>query len=241
VLLGEPARTQGDLNFAIFGIPVRIHPFFWLVGLLLGMDNNVQGMIIWIAALFLCILVHELGHALVLKAFGVYSWITLYGMGGLASYDPGQARRAGADGTLKQIAISAAGPGAGFLLAALVAGGVFLAAIAGTNLLNPKGGPLGIHYLALFIRSVLFICIVWGIVNLLPIYPLDGGQISREIFLRILPRTGIYHSLMLSIFTGGGLALFGLMHTQYFVAILFGYLAFSSYQALQLYQGHGRW
>ena len=237
MLLGEPTRTQGDLNFAIFGIPVRVHPFFWVVGLLLGMNNDVKGMIVWIAALFLCILVHELGHSLVLRAFGVYSWITLYGMGGLASYDPAQARSVRADGTWKQIAISAAGPGAGFLLAALVMGGVVLSA----NMLHPQERPAGIYYLELFLSNVLFICVVWGIVNLLPVYPLDGGQIAREIMLRILPRTGIHHSLMLSIVTGGGLALFGLLNGMFFVAIMFGYLAFSSFQALQYYNNQRPW
>jgi hypothetical protein len=36
VLLGEPGRTQVDLNFSLFGIPVRVHPFFWVIGVLLG-------------------------------------------------------------------------------------------------------------------------------------------------------------------------------------------------------------
>jgi stage IV sporulation protein FB len=238
VLLGEPARSQGDVNFRLFGIPVRIHPFFWIIGLLLGMNNDVKGMIVWLVALFLCILVHELGHALVLRAFGVYSWITLYGMGGLASYDPAQARSARADGTLKQILISAAGPGAGFLLAALVFGGVLLKASFTDNTVAPQAG---IDYLAMFISYILFICVVWGIVNLLPVYPLDGGQIAREIMLRILPRTGIHHSLMLSIFTAGGIPLLALLNRELYIAIMFGYLAFSSFQTLQNYGNQRHW
>ena len=241
MLLGEPARSQGDVNFRLFGIPIRIHPFFWIIGLLLGMNNDVKGMIVWLVALLLCILVHELGHALVLRAFGVYSWITLYGMGGLASYDPAQARSVRADGTLKQILISAAGPGAGFLLASLVFGGVFLKAAFTDNALAPQVGAAGPDYLAMFIYYVLFICVGWGIVNLLPVYPLDGGQIAREIMLRILPRTGIHHSLMLSIFTGGGIALIGLLNGMFYVAIMFGYLAFSSFQMLQNYGNQRHW
>ena len=36
MFLQEPSRTEGDLNFRLFGIPVRIHPFFWVIMLLLG-------------------------------------------------------------------------------------------------------------------------------------------------------------------------------------------------------------
>ena len=48
--------------------------------------------------------------------------------------------------------------------------------------------------------NISFICVFWGLVNLLPIYPLDGGQIAREILLLISPRDGIRQSLALSIF-----------------------------------------
>ena len=36
MLLNEPPRTRGDIHFVLFGFPVRIHPLFWLVALLLG-------------------------------------------------------------------------------------------------------------------------------------------------------------------------------------------------------------
>ena len=66
MLIGEPPRTPYDLNFSLLGIPVRIHPFFWLAGLLLGpRQGGPPAILLWIAAVFLAILVHELGHALV--------------------------------------------------------------------------------------------------------------------------------------------------------------------------------
>jgi stage IV sporulation protein FB len=234
VLLGEPSRTQGDINFALFGIPIRIHPFFWIIGLLLGMNNTVPGMLVWIAAFFLGILVHELGHALVMRAFGLHPWITLYGMGGMASYDPAEARHARADSTLRQIIISAAGPGAGFMLAAAVVAGILLSG-------HGFGEIVGNLQLTWFITDILFVTVVYGILNLLPIFPLDGGQISREILLKLMPRNGIHHSLMLSIVTAGSLALFGLLQGEIYLAFLFGYLAFSSYQALQYYNARRPW
>jgi len=47
------------------------------------------------------------------------------------------------------------------------------------------------------IQQLLFINVLWGIVNLLPVYPLDGGQIAREVLVAVNPRAGIQQSLML--------------------------------------------
>ena len=116
MLIGEPPRTQGDLNFVLFGFPVRVHPFFWVISLLLGIsgDPKPELVLIWVAAVFVSILVHELGHAFAIRRYGGQAWITLYGMGGLASSNE-------ANRTPKaQILISAAGPAAGFVLAAAV-------------------------------------------------------------------------------------------------------------------------
>jgi len=78
-----------------------------------------------------------------------------------------------------------------------------------------------------------------GLVNLLPVYPLDGGQIAREIFTAFNAQEGIRNSLTLSIFTGGGVALYAIMHREWFIAIMFGLLAYSSYTTLQAYSGRG--
>ena len=121
MLLGEPSRTQYDLNFALFGIPVRVHPLFWLVACCSAMPNGGDGSAIltWIAAVFFSILIHELGHAMVIRIRRIYPWIMLYSMGGLASCDPASTRRWTMRTThWRQILICAAGPVAGFLLAA---------------------------------------------------------------------------------------------------------------------------
>lgn len=249
MLLGEPPRSQGDLNFSLFGMPVRIHPFFWLVAVLLGMRSaSVAELLTWVAALFLAILFHELGHAVTMRAYGFHPSITLYGLGGLASYnDPGGYRSRGS-GPLGQVLISAAGPGAGFLLAALIVAGIKL---SGHQIQFRPGGSYGMQ-IAMdeigsplftdFLFRILFISIIWGIVNLLPVYPLDGGQIAREVFLKLNPRDGIRQSLILSMITGAALAIVGLLQWgSVFVALLFGYLAFTSYVTLQGYSGRRPW
>ncbi len=251
MLLGEPPRTEYDLRFNLFGIPVRVHPFFWLVALLLGPWEPLPGqsvvmlMAMWIIALFVSILFHEMGHATAMRAYGFRPSITLYGLGGLASYGEAQAYGSKGPAALGQILISFAGPAAGFLLAGVVTGAIVL---SGSGIRVWLGFPYGISVapaeiigsvrLTWFIAQLLFINILWGLVNLLPVYPLDGGQISREVFLKINPREGIRLSLGLSILTAGALAVIALTQRRdFFVALLFGYLAYSSYVTLQAYSG----
>ena len=251
MLFGEPSRTQGDLNFSLLGIPVRIHPMFWLVALLLGIrSENARELLVWVAALTVSILWHEMGHALVQRAYGARPWVTLYSLGGLASYHPGDFSRGEQSPALRQILISLAGPGAGFVLAAIVAGLVW---ITGHEIVVELGAPYGVMIiprelvgsvpLTRLIFDLLFISVAWGLVNLMPVYPLDGGHVAREVLVAANPREGIRQSLWLSIITAAGLAVFGLLEWKsWFMALLFGYLAYTSYTTLQRYEGRvGPW
>jgi len=251
VLLGEPPLSRYDLSFSLFRIPVRIHPLFWLVAVLLGARRaDLRGLLVWIVALFVGILFHELGHALATRAYGFRSWITLYGMGGITSCNQTQAYGSRGLRSLDNILISAAGPVAGFFLAAAVVG-VVLA--TGHEVGYKLGAPFGImvfpievigsDVVTLFVADLLFICVAWGVINLLPIYPLDGGQIAREVLLVVNPRDGIRQSLMLSVITAGLLAVIGLVQLgSILMAMLFGYLAYTSFATLQAYSGRGpRW
>lgn len=251
MLLGEPPRTPWDLHFSLLGIPVRVHPFFWVVALLLGFGGRPQliHLLVWVVAVFLAILVHELGHAMVMRAYGFLPSITLYGLGGLASYGPGRAHGSRGTGTWGQILISAAGPGAGFLLAAVIAALLVVLGPGVQILLIGKFLPyvfvadtVGSEVFTRFIQYVLFVCVFWGFINLLPVYPLDGGQIARELLLRVNPRDGIRQSLILSIVTGVAVAVIALVTLHdVFIAVMFGFLAYFSYAALQAYRGRGPW
>ena len=247
MLIGEPPRTQADLNFTLFGFPVRVHPLFWLVALVLGMKlGNAADVLTWVVAVFVSILFHELGHATAMRAYGYRPWITLYGMGGLASY--GERDAYGARSSPREhVLISLAGPGAGFLLAALICAAVLL---TGHRMDFALGGSYGIDVNILelvgsarftwFLQIMLFINILWGLVNLLPVYPLDGGQVAREILLYRNPGEGIRQSLMLSIATAVLLAVYGL-RVDLFITLLFGYLAYMSYTTLRAYGGQRPW
>ncbi|MBC8868548.1 MAG: hypothetical protein H8E44_03985 [Planctomycetes bacterium] len=209
-------------------------------------------LVVWVAAVFTTILVHELGHALVMRYYGTDAYIVLYHFGGLAVPDQGSSF--GSLGQTysrlrpsHQIAISAAGPGAQLLLVAVALLCVRLAGYAPSfsvwpldSLLVRMGGeripslPLDLALFFLLAPSV-----GWALLNLLPVYPLDGGQIARELFTIYSPHSGIRNSLVLSVVAGAAVAIFAFAREDTFLAIMFGMLAFSSYQVLQAYSGRG--
>jgi Zn-dependent protease len=181
-----------------------------------------------------------------MRAYGFRPWITLYGLGGLTSRgDLGAygARPLSAGG---EILISAAGPAAGFLLAGLVL--VTVMATGHEVVIGFSGGlpnvgwhgVVGSHYLDVLLWYLVTVNIFWGLLNLMPVYPLDGGQITREILVATSPQEGIRQSLMLSIATAVVLALIGLVKwREWLLVLLFGYLAWVNYATLQRYSGRG--
>ena len=135
------------LKFRLFGIPVMIEGWFWLSAVLLGggytAHNPKDWMLVgvWTAVMFVSILVHEFGHALVGSHFGTHPAIKLHGFGGLTFLPGGHFSRAQSIGVLP--------PPSGLVSFAII--------------------------------QALYINFFWTFINLLPIQPLDGGQILREL------------------------------------------------------------
>jgi membrane-associated protease RseP (regulator of RpoE activity) len=81
---------------------------------------------------------------------------------------------------------------------------------------------------------MLWVNVFWGLVNLVPVYPLDGGSVTRNVLIQADPIDGVRKSLWISVIAGGLVALAALIFLRsIFMALLFGLLAFQSYQALQ--------
>jgi Zn-dependent protease len=269
MFLLEPNETPYDLRWRMFGISVRVHPMFWLMAAIMGWGANIerglQYVLIWIGCVFVSILVHEMGHIWMGQIFGAYGHIVLYGFGGLAIHSNRLHRRG------KRIAVCFAGPAAGFLLLAVV----FL-------LLWMRDPELFPGYLAMakldlgiipseaeellpiarvmrmnpaefaVVSDLIFINLLWGLVNLLPVWPLDGGQISRDICEGVSPDRGMRVSLIMSIAVATllaihcllaekGIRLLPLAFGSTYSAIFFGLLALQSFQLLQHMQSQRRW
>jgi len=246
LLFQSPPSSRADLRFSLFGIPIRVHPLFWLLVLLLGSSSNITQILIWVLVVFVSIIIHELGHALAFRRYGLGSQIVLYMGGGLTIPETvswGSGFASVAPSPMQQIIISLAGPFAGFLLATLMiisvnlsGGTVAISLLLGfipipqlTSL--PVGGNIAIQFVAL----MLWVNVFWGLINLLPVFPLDGGQVARNVLIQYDPFDGARKSLWLSVITGGLIALAGLilLHSVY-MAFMFGFLAFQSYQSLRV-------
>jgi len=215
--------------------------------------NQPQLILLFVIAMFFSILIHEFGHALAFRKYGIGSHVVLYHFGGLAVPDgayPGVSMGRSLD-SRAQIFVSAAGPaaqliGAVCVIAILKAGGImvpikipFLPIDNSLSEFLASGVPMESQSLIMLVAYFLVVSIYWAILNLAPLYPLDGGQIARELFVMKDPRSGIVNSLKLSIGTGAALAVYGLTQGSMLMMIMFGMLAFGSYQTLQQYTGRG--
>ena len=155
MVLPMPARESG-LRFRAFGFPVRIEPVFFLVMGFLGYGGGIAQIAIWIGVALLAVLAHELGHAFAARASGHDADIVLYGFGGATRHRGKPLSRA------RNALVAFAGPGVGLLI-----GGAIL--LARSSL--PQYG-----YGGYAVDVALFLTLGLGVLNLLPILPLDGGQ-----------------------------------------------------------------
>ena len=196
-------------------IPVRIRGLFLIMAGVLGMSLGAPSRIaIWIAIVFVSVLVHELGHALVGRMFGLAPQIELHGMGGTTSWieprDVGHARG---------IAISLAGPFAGFAIAALL----FAA------------GRLGFHPAHPLLRGAfdqaLQINLYWGIFNLAPLLPLDGGNVLRGALNLVTKGRGEKPARVVSILMGGLLVAFAVLSGALWLGALGAFFTWANVQA----------
>jgi len=245
-LFQPPPRTRYDLSFTLAGFPVRVHPLFWLIALLLGSSSgDLLQILIWVVVVFVSILIHELGHALAFRRYGLSSQIVLHFAGGLTIPEStlwGSRWATVALGPNEQIIISLAGPGAGFIFAGLVIVSVIL--VGGSVTVGRLLGfiplpamaivPFGGTVVSGFATALLWVNVFWGLINLMPVYPLDGGSVTRNILLQTDPVNGVRTSLWVSVIAGGIIALVALLFLRsVYMALLFGILAFQSYQSLQ--------
>lgn len=172
----------------VFGIDLFVHWTFWLLPawVIFTREGSAEMLTLWmhmvlIVALFTCVVLHELGHALTARRFGIGTQsITLSPLGGVA-----QLERMSRN-PWEEFCISIAGPLVNVVIAGIL--GVGLAVGLGVNpdLLDTALG----HFLGV----VLFLNIVMIVFNLLPAFPMDGGRVLRALLassMGLLPGTRV--------------------------------------------------
>ncbi len=260
MLLQEPGESQYDLRFQLFGFSIRISWSFWIGAFVFGfylvqlLDRGLgeagPGIaalyLLWALCLLVSVLIHELGHALAFRQFGIESSIVLYHFGGLAIPRDSWGR----GGSYSQLTakqdmwIAFAGPLAQLLSAALL---VALIKAAGYSVSAFGLSPLnhiaqlvpsllegnGMDSAGLLAMTIFYIwpSIVWGLLNLIPVWPLDGGRIMKSLVLISGGNTS--QSLWISLIAAALMSVYGWSNGQMFMGILFLSLAITNFQMLQ--------
>lgn len=165
---GRPAKgSPWTFRLAtVAGIPVRVHFTFLLFLAWLGHARGLAGTAL-VLALFLCVVLHEFGHALTARRYGIETRdITLYPIGGVAMLT-GRLR------PRHELWVALAGPAVNVALVLLI--WPILALSGGLNAANLQGSFLG----NLFVANA-----VMAAFNLIPAFPMDGGRVLRALLAR---------------------------------------------------------
>jgi stage IV sporulation protein FB len=210
-------------RFRIFGVPVEVQPMFWIVffifgGALRGENWNVPGMLniaLFIMAGFISLMVHELGHALTGKAFGAPTQITLHGFGGYAAFPAGSFTRK------QNFVVTFAGPAVQILL------GLIMLALALS--VNMPSDAIGY-----FVSVLAGISLYWAVLNLLPVVPLDGGNMLMSALGPNRIRVTLWISFVTAITAGCAM----LIYTRSILFPLFlASFAFENWKVIQHLKG----
>jgi stage IV sporulation protein FB len=259
MILQPPLESQYDIRFRLLGFSTRISWTFWLVAIVLGYDlaqyidsgfpdsspGSFALLLIWIGCMAVSILIHELGHAVAFRRYGIDSSIVLYYLGGLAI--PGASFRGSRSfrsvGSREELVIAAAGPAFQIGSALLVVLIAWFADYRVSLLLEliPKRFESVREFLGgrqfedattfALVNFYVWPSVLWGLLNLVPVLPLDGGRIAKAIIE--MQGGATVNAMWLSVITAALLAWYGFDSGQMFLGIFFASLAINNYQAIQ--------
>jgi Zn-dependent protease len=151
----------------VAGIDVFLHPTFLLLLAYVGLTQGGIGSVFLVSSVFGCVLLHELGHALTARRFGIATEdITLYPIGGVARLRR-MPRAPGAE-----LLIALAGPAVNVVIV------LALATARGLGLFGPPELP---SVLGAFVDVLILINQSLALFNLIPAFPMDGGRVLRAL------------------------------------------------------------
>ncbi len=212
--------------FTVSGIEVRVHWSFILIlawGAFIysgGAESPLNGAlygVLVIMLLFLCVTLHEFGHAFVAKYFKInVPHITLLPIGGVASLERMP------DKPMQEFLIAIAGPIVNFVIAALLFlptqwSGAFAGLTSVQQFITQMQSP-GLSNLLLYL---LITNIGLGVFNLLPAFPMDGGRVLRALLAFAIPYV---QATRIAVFVGrlmaAVFAIWGILNGQIFLLLI---------------------
>ncbi len=214
--------------FRIRGIQLSVHVSFLILLAYVAWEGwsaaswrGALWMICYMFALFACVTLHELGHAVAARRFGVrVPRILLLPIGGMAEMDsiPRRPRH--------EIIIALAGPAVNYLIIGLLM--IFVRFPSGWN---------PVHFSLTFaemLRHLVLVNLIMGVFNLLPAFPMDGGRVLRAL---LAMRTSYLRATQVAAGIGKIVALAGatfLVYNEYYLGgVLFAFIIFAGEQELR--------
>lgn len=185
-------------------------------GLSANDSQSILNMLMFIIAGFVSIMVHELGHALMVRKYGLPTAITLQAFGGYASFPAGQLSRK------QSFIVTAAGPALQLAMGLLLLGVRILVPVPEASLLN------------VLLFDLITISIIWAVLNCLPVYPMDGGQMMAA----VLGPTRSHYVYLISTVVAVTIGLLSYLYLHTFLLPLF--MAFFAWQNWQSFQANKR-
>lgn len=206
-------------HFYVGRTPVRVEPWFWISAVIFGALNhsgNFTLVALWVPIMFTGILLHELGHVYAGRVFGLESAVVFTGLGAYTFW-PNQRRALPVWG---QVMVSFAGPFMGLVLGGLT-----------WYLANRYAAELDAYPIAReAIADVIFVNFGWALFNLLPIVPLDGGNIKLALLGGIFGNGGRRFAHLLSVIFSAALVALALAWRSPYLGVMFALLGFQNYQ-----------
>lgn len=202
------------LRFRLFNMPVTVRASFLLVAALIGFigRQRVAETVAWIVIVFVSILIHELGHAFTARMYGSQVAIELNGLGGLTrwSVSPDQLTPG------RRALIAAAGSAVGIVFGGLV------------WLIASQFGPYR-PLTAFILENTIWVNVFWGLVNWLPVRPLDGGHLLQSLLEKTAPKRAPQIARVVFIATAAAALLVAIQLRFIFIAVLAGWLLLAEF------------
>lgn len=236
---------KGSLHLAtVTGIPVKIHWTFGLLLLYVVIDTGRGGLDLWmilfsvavVLGVFFCVILHEFGHALAARRFGVRTFdILMTPIGGIARLERMP------EGRFEEFWVAVAGPLVNFLIVGLIWLGFFLTSGKTLPILSGdfwmfENQPPSYFMILLLANAYL------GVFNLIPAFPMDGGRILRSLLSVSLPRE---KATRIAAYIGQGIALvlfsLGMWRAQPTLALIGIFIFFAARQEYQALARQIRW
>ena len=220
----------------LLGFDVEIQLTFLILAIFVIDVLSGVGILLFLLAAFVSVVIHELGHAVTARSFGGHvERIAIHAMGGVTYWRPTLAM-----GGIRRFLVAAAGSATGIILG----GGLFLAVQAGWFGDVAAGAittPLGINgrldqfqeYGLFFLDVFIWVSFVWGLFNWLPIGGLDGSKMLRELLVKFIGPRGAFHAAVIGVIVAIAFALWALQQRFIWGAIIVLILAFSDFQRVR--------